>query len=47
MAELFCDMLLEKRAERKFLLHAFIVMPDHIHLLITVPTGSTLERTCS
>jgi REP element-mobilizing transposase RayT len=45
MAELFCNMLLEKRATNKFLLHAFIVMPNHIHLLITVPPGSTLERT--
>ena len=45
MAELFCNMLLEKRAMNTFLLHAFVVMPNHIHLLITVPQGSTLERT--
>ena len=45
MAELFCDMLFEKRAANKFVLHAFVVMPDHIHLLITVLPGSTLERT--
>jgi hypothetical protein len=25
-------------------LHAFVVMPNHIHLLITVPEGMTLER---
>ena len=45
MAELFCDMLLEKRTLNNFLLHAFVVMPNHIHLLLTVPQGSTLERT--
>jgi putative transposase len=26
------------------LLHAYVVMPDHVHLLIT-PTGVTIERT--
>jgi len=25
-------------------LHAFAVMPNHIHLLLTVPEGLTLER---
>ena len=45
MADLFCHTLLEYRANEKFLLHAFVVMPDHIHLLITVQQGSTLERT--
>ena len=27
-----------------YLLHAYVVMPDHVHLLIT-PTGITIERT--
>jgi putative transposase len=27
-----------------YLLHAYVVMPDHVHLLIT-PTGVTIERT--
>lgn len=45
MADLFCDMLLEKQALNLFLLHAFVVMPNHIHLLLTVRQGSTLERT--
>jgi len=45
MAELFCRSLAEYRKAGKFLLHFFVVMPDHIHLLITVPQGATLERT--
>lgn len=44
MAELFCEVLLRYRAAGKFALHAFVVMPNHIHLLITVPDGTTLER---
>jgi putative transposase len=44
MAELFCETLFHYRSEGKFLLHAFIVMPNHIHLLLTVSKGLTLER---
>ncbi len=44
MADLFCQTMYRYRAERKFLLHAFVVMPNHIHLLLTVPEGLTLER---
>lgn len=42
MADLFIDVLLHYRQQGKFLLHEFVVMPDHFHLLIT-PTES-LER---
>ena len=42
MAGLFLDVLLHYRAQGKYLLHEFVVMPDHFHLLIT-PRGS-LER---
>ena len=38
----FIDTLLHYRLERKYLLHEFVVMPNHFHLLIT-PTLS-LER---
>jgi putative transposase len=31
------------RRQSQFLLHAFVLMPDHFHLLLT-PTGITLER---
>ncbi len=43
IARLFIEVLLHYRAEKKYLLHEFVVMPDHIHLIIT-PTGITLER---
>jgi len=42
-ALLFMDTLFHYRQENKYLLHEFVLMPDHLHLLIT-PTGITLER---
>jgi putative transposase len=44
MAALFCETLLHYRDARKFQLHAFVVMPNHFHLILTVPEGATLER---
>src|SRR5208283_3303027 len=43
MARLFLDVLLHYRSQEKYLLHEFVLMPDHFHLLIT--PLSTLERT--
>ena len=43
MATLFLDVLFHYRNEKKYLLHEFVLMPDHFHLLIT-PEGITLER---
>jgi putative transposase len=31
-------------AERKFKLHDFVIMPDHVHLLLTVEDGMTIEK---
>jgi putative transposase len=42
MAGLFLDVLLSYRVQQKYLLHEFVIIPDHFHLLIT-PT-LTLER---
>jgi len=42
MAQLLVDVLLHYRQQRKYLLHEFVVMPDHFHLLLTPLT--TLER---
>jgi len=42
MAGLFVDVLLHYRKQEKYLLHEFVVMPDHFHLLIT--PLETLER---
>jgi REP-associated tyrosine transposase len=44
MAELFCETVFAYRDSRRFQLHAFVVMPNHFHLILTVPEGSTLER---
>lgn len=43
MASLFIDTMFHYRREQKFLLHDFVVMPTHFHLLLT-PSGITLER---
>jgi putative transposase len=44
-ARLFIDVLNHYRAQSKFLLHAFVVMPDHVHVLISVyPNISSIER---
>jgi putative transposase len=42
MAGLFVNVLLHHRRRGKYLLHEFVVMPDHFHLLIT--PLETLER---
>ena len=44
MAALFCQTLFRYRDAKKIGLHAFVVMPNHFHLLLTVPEGLTLER---
>jgi putative transposase len=43
IARLFIEVLLGYREQKKYLLHEFVVMPDHFHLILT-PTGVTLER---
>ena len=43
LAELLIETLLHYQEERKYLLHEFVVMPDHLHALIT-PNEITLER---
>src|ERR1700677_2384374 len=42
-AELFLETLQTYRHQGHYKLHAFVVMPDHIHLLLT-PQGETIER---
>src|SRR5208337_3370086 len=43
-AELLVDVFLRYRAQGKYLLHEFVVMPDHFHALITPADGISLER---
>lgn len=43
-AGLFIRTLYDYRAQGKFRLHEFVVMPDHFHLLITLDSNLTIER---
>jgi REP-associated tyrosine transposase len=43
MALLLIEYLIHYRSLGKYELHEFVVMPDHLHLLLT-PTDLTLER---
>ncbi len=43
MARLFLKTLYSYRRQLKFLLHAFVVMPEHVHLLLT-PMEIPIER---
>jgi putative transposase len=44
MASFFIEVLLSYRDQNKFLVHAFTVMPDHVHILFTVGPSLTVER---
>jgi REP-associated tyrosine transposase len=41
---LFLKTLYGYRRQERFELHAFVVMPEHVHLLLTPATDITLER---
>jgi putative transposase len=43
-ANLLVDVLRSLVAERKFKLHDFVIMPDHLHLLLTVDKDMTIEK---
>ena len=43
-ANLFIEVLYGYRSQGKFLLHEFVVMPNHFHLLLTVDSTSSLEH---
>lgn len=44
MARLFLEVLFSYRAKENFLLHEFVLMPEHFHALISVPPGATIEK---
>jgi REP-associated tyrosine transposase len=44
MAGLLQDVFLHYRSQHKFLLHEFVIMPNHIHLLVSPLPPTTLER---
>ena len=43
-AELLQQTILDYRRQGKFLLHAFVIMPDHFHALITPAPDVSLEK---
>ncbi|MGD0732923.1 MAG: transposase [Terracidiphilus sp.] len=43
-AGLLIDVLRSLVAERAFEIHDFVIMPDHVHLLLTVGQGMTVEK---
>ena len=43
-AELMMEMLERYREQKKYELHEFVIMPDHLHLLLTPIAGISLER---
>ncbi len=41
---LLIDVLRSNVAAGKFQLHEFVIMPDHLHLLMTLPVDMTIEK---
>jgi len=43
-AELLVKMLFHYRDQGRYRLHGFVVMPEHLHVLLTPTLGQTIER---
>ncbi len=43
-AELFRQTLFDYRGQGRYLLHAYVIMPDHFHALITPASDVSLEK---
>ena len=44
MARLFLNVLQDYRSQGRYLLHEFVVMPDHFHLIVTPAADVPLEK---
>jgi len=44
VAEILIRKLLEYRSKGNYLLHEFVLMPDHLHLLLTPTESTALEK---
>jgi len=44
MASLFIDVLRSYTAQGEFKVHEFVVMRNHVHVLLTVPARMTIEK---
>jgi putative transposase len=47
IAEIMLETLFEYRERHAYLLHEFVIMPDHLHLLLTPGTNTNLEKAMS
>src|SRR5271168_3856641 len=43
-ARLFLEILHDQRSKGRLQLHAFVIMPDHVHLLLTPAPDISLEK---
>jgi len=44
MANLFIEVLRSYMREKKFKVHDFVVMPNHVHVLLTLPAELSIEK---
>jgi putative transposase len=44
MAGLLIDVLRDQVRSKRMTIHDFVVMPDHVHILMTLPGDRTVER---
>src|SRR5882724_960155 len=44
IAEIVIQTMLHYRGRNKFLLHEFVLMPDHLHVLLTPSPANSLEK---
>jgi putative transposase len=45
MAELFIEVLRSQMRSGKITVHEFVIMPNHVHILMTLPGEVSLEKT--
>ena len=46
-SELMMDVLVHYREQKKYIVHEFVIMPDHLHLLLTPAADLSLERSAA
>jgi putative transposase len=44
LANLFIDVLRSNTLQGRFRVHEFVVMPDHVHVLLTIDGATSIER---
>jgi putative transposase len=44
---LLIEVLRSNVAAGRLQLHDFVIMPDHLHLLMTIPIDMTIEKQCN